>query len=143
MLVSCIFFMHCKQNYLWRNSSRGSQMLLKLGIFKNFENFTGKASVLESLLKKILVVRTCNFIKKMFSCKICEIFNSSLFTEHLRWLFFKIAAVTIQKSVQRFFANIAYTQQISDHLQLSQWQTNLKMQKLPIEHFCNIFKTKS
>ena len=48
---------------------------------KNFEKFTGK-----HLCQSFFLM---NFIKKetmtnVFSCQLCEIFNNTLFTEHLR-----------------------------------------------------------
>ena len=62
----------------------------------------------------------CNFVKKetptqAFSCKIVRTLSS---TEQLRWPRFK--RNNSNKSVQRCFSDITYTQAISDNLQLSQ-----------------------
>ena len=66
-------------------SSR-SQMLFKTGVLKNLSNFTGKQiPMLEPLLNKVTGLKACNFIKKrlqhrcLFSCKICEIFQNTMF----------------------------------------------------------------
>ena len=49
-----------ERNY---KSSR-SQIFFKIGVLKNFANFTGKAPVLESSFNKVAGLKTCNFIKK-------------------------------------------------------------------------------
>ena len=49
-----------ERNY---KSSR-SQIFFKIGLLKNFANFTGKAPVLESPFNKVAGLKTCNFIKK-------------------------------------------------------------------------------
>ena len=60
---------------------------IKKGALKNFAKFTGKTCARVSLL--------INFIKKetlvqVFSCKFCENFKNTFFTEPLGWLFLKV-----------------------------------------------------
>ena len=71
--------------------SRGSrwQIFLKIGVLKNFENFTRETPVLEFIFDKIAGLKACNCKKKLqyrgFPLKFA-IFQRSTFTEHLRWL---------------------------------------------------------
>ena len=57
-----------------------------------FHKFRRKTPVLESRFNKVIVLQTCNFIKKrhqhaqVFSCGISEFFKNPSLTEHLRWL---------------------------------------------------------
>ena len=74
----------------------GSQMLLKIGAPKNFENLTGKTPALGSLFKKVAGSEVCNFIKnrlqhRCFSVKFENFLRAPFFTKHLRWLVFKIS----------------------------------------------------
>ena len=53
-----------------------------------FHKIHRKTPVPETLLKKGLWPRTCNFIKKdslvqVFSCEFCEISKNTFFTEHI------------------------------------------------------------
>ena len=67
-------------------------MFFKKDAFKNFAKFTGKQLCQSIVLKTLQAsVSACNFIKKetlaqVFSCEFCEIFKSTFFIEHLRWL---------------------------------------------------------
>ena len=126
-------------------------MVLTLGALKNFADFTGKIHVLESPFKKDSGPQACKFIKKRlqhsyFPVKLTRFSRALFFTEHLRWLVFKTN--NSNKLFKRFFRDTSYPEQISYHLQLSQWQTKFKnaftYQKLvPIERFCNRFRTNS
>ena len=63
-------------------------MFFKIGVFKSFENFTGK-HVCWSLF--LLECQACNFIKKRFQHKyflvnIVKFLSTALLIEHLRWL---------------------------------------------------------
>ena len=74
-------------------------MYFKIGALKNFANFTGKIHVLESLFKKASGPQGCKFIKKRlqdryFPLKLAR-FSSTYFTEHFRWLVFKISDTNI------------------------------------------------
>ena len=58
------------------------------GVLKNFSKFTVK-HLCQSLFFCKVAGQACNFIKKetlvqLFSCKFCEIFKNTFFTEHLR-----------------------------------------------------------
>ena len=53
-----------------KHRSSRSQIFFKLGVLKNFANFTGKRLCLESLFNKVLCLKPS-------------------FTKHLRWLFLK------------------------------------------------------
>ena len=66
---------------------------------------------------------------QMVFCKIWENFRSISFTDHLQLLLFKIKS---SSNLFKNFSAISLTcgQQICDHFQLSQWQTNLKMHSL-------------
>ena len=66
-------------------------MFFKIGILKNFTNFTG----LEFLCNKVAGPRACNVIKnglqhKHFPYDICKLLKNNFFTEHLWWLLLKI-----------------------------------------------------
>ena len=60
-----------------------------------FRNVHRKAPVLESLFNKHAGLKTCNFFKKrlkhVFSCKICDIFKNTFFTEHIWWQLLEIS----------------------------------------------------
>ena len=61
-------------------------MFCKKGVLKNFVKLTGK---------KLSRPKACNVIKKetpsqVFSCKFCEIFKTTFFIDHLRWLLLPI-----------------------------------------------------
>ena len=74
--------------------------------------------------------QACNFIKKKLQhkCFPVKFLGKPFSTEQLRWLLFKIR--NCNKSVQRCFSDLSYVQPISDNLQFSQSQTNLKMHSL-------------
>ena len=55
------------------------RVFFKIGVLKNFANFTGK-HLLESLFNK---KETPTLV---FSCEICEILRTASFTKHLQWL---------------------------------------------------------
>ena len=62
-------------------------MFFKIGILKNFTNFTGKHLCWSLFFIKL----ACNFIKKRlqhrrFPVKSANFFRTAIFTEHLRWL---------------------------------------------------------
>ena len=74
---------------------RFTKMYFKIGALKNFGNFTGKIHVLESVFKKASGPQACKFSKKWlqhryFTVKLAR-FPSTFFTEHFRWLVFKIS----------------------------------------------------
>ena len=59
------------------------EVLCKKGVFKNFENFTGK-QLCRGLFFNKVAGAACSFIKKetlaqAFSCKFCEIFKNTFF----------------------------------------------------------------
>ena len=61
-----------------------SQIFFKIGVLKNFANFTGKHLWMESLFNTVAGLKACNFITKTlhsgaFLCEICEIFKSTFF----------------------------------------------------------------
>ena len=101
-------------------------MFLEIYVLKNFESFTGKH------LRKH--PQTCKFIKKRLQhkCFPVKLLRTPFSTEQRRWLLFKIN--NRNKSVKRCFSDIPYPQPISSNLQLSQWQTNLKIHSLN-KHF--------
>ena len=68
----------CKLNIFRFSQSRNSrlQMFFKIGVFKNFANFTGKQLCWDLFLIKLQV----------FSCEIFENFKNTFFREHVRWL---------------------------------------------------------
>ena len=73
-------FPRCRSNY--RRCS------IEKGVLKNVAKFTGKHLGQNLLLIKGMKVSACNFIKnetlaQAFSCKFCEIFKNTFFTEHL------------------------------------------------------------
>ena len=92
-------------------------MFFKIGALKKFANFTGKYLCWSLFLKK-LDPQVCNFIKRRLQHR-CFPVKFAVFQDKQQ-----------QQSVQIFFSYIPYRQQISDHLQLSQSQTNLKIQSL-------------
>ena len=64
-------------------------VLGKKGVLKNFTNFTGKKTALESLFDKATGLKACSFIKKktliqVFSCEYFQISKNTYFEEHLR-----------------------------------------------------------
>ena len=66
---ACVNESH-EKNY---RSSR-SQMFFKMGVLKNFSNFTGPATLLKRLQHRRFPVKFAKFVRTPF------------FTEHLRWL---------------------------------------------------------
>ena len=87
-------------------------------------NFAGKTLVLESLFATVAAPRACNFIKKKiqhrcFTVKFAKFLRAPFLQNTSGGCFLRKATVTIQQSVQRFFDNIPYAQQISDDLYLS------------------------
>ena len=63
---------------------------VKKGVLKNFAKFAGKHPCQSLFFNKVagLSPEACNFIKKgtlaqVFSCEFCEIFENTLFTEHV------------------------------------------------------------
>ena len=64
------------------------QMFLKIGVLKNFVNFTKKTYILESLFNKVAGLQASNFIKKRLQhrCFPVKFLRTPIFTEHLRWL---------------------------------------------------------
>ena len=49
--------------------------------------------------ESLLQAKACNFIKKetlaqVFSCKFCEIFKNTFFTEHFHWLLLQVVCYT-------------------------------------------------
>ena len=110
-------------------------------------------SLFFNALRKLQVLRPANLLKRdfstVFSFETGKIFNSSFSTEHLRWVVLK---TTNSNILFKDFSGIpplqGYAQLISYNLKLSQWQTTFKnaftYQKLvPIERFCNRFRTNS
>ena len=68
-----------------RLRSSRCQMFFKIGVLRNSVIFTGK-HVLESL-NKVAGLKACKVTSaQVFSCKYYEIFKSTFFTEHLRWM---------------------------------------------------------
>ena len=66
-------------------------MFFKIGVLKKLRIFHKKISVLESLLNKVVHLRTCNVIKKklqhrFFPVKFSKLLRTPCFTEHLQWL---------------------------------------------------------
>ena len=68
----------CKLNIFRFSQGRNSrlQMFFKIGVSKNFANFTGKQLCWNLFLIKLQV----------FSCEISENFKNNFFREHVRWL---------------------------------------------------------
>ena len=63
-------------------------MFFKIGVRKNFTNFTGKHLCWSLFLIKL---QACNFLKKRlqhrdFPVKFVKFLKTSFFTDHLRWL---------------------------------------------------------
>ena len=126
--------------------------LLRHKSSEKFHKFHWKTIALESLLNKVAGPDEHNFIKKRlqhrcFPLKFAKFLRTSFSTVHLRYT---LAFKNNQEwqFVQRFFNDISHAQQVSDHLQLSQWQTNLKMHSftkkfVPIERFSNRFRANS
>ena len=84
-------------------------------------NITGKTLVLESLFTEVAGPQACNFVKKKiqhrcFTVKFAKFLRAGFLQNTSGGCCLRRAIVTIQQSVQRFFNNIPYTQQISDHL---------------------------
>ena len=103
------------------------------------------------LLRKIQALRPANLLKRdsntvIFLWNWQDFQEHFFFTEHLRWLVFKTS--NSNKLFKRFFRDTSYPEQISYHLQLSQWQTKFKnaftyQNLVPIGCFCNRFITNS
>ena len=55
-------------------------------VFLKFGKLHWKTSVMKSLFKKVVGLKTCNFIKKrqVFSCEYCKTFKNVYFEENLR-----------------------------------------------------------
>ena len=66
--------------------NRSLQMYFKIGVLKDFANFTGKHLCWSLFLIKVLT----NFIKnspiQVFSCEMWKNFKNTFSTEHLQWL---------------------------------------------------------
>ena len=60
-------------------------MYFKISVLKNFSMFA-KKPVFESLFNKAEGLKTCIFIKKVFSCEYCEILKNSLLVEHFLFI---------------------------------------------------------
>ena len=66
-------------------------MFLKIGVLKNFTNFTKETPVLESLFNNTAVLKACNFIRqrlqqRCFPVNIAKFLRTAFSTEHLWWL---------------------------------------------------------
>ena len=75
--------------------------------------------------------QTCHFMKNRLQHNFFPVnfLRTPLSTEQLRWLIFKIRnSNNLWIAIQTCFSDISYAQPISDDPELSQWQTNLKMQ---------------
>ena len=91
-------------NLLWRNSNTGamrkklqssrSQIFFKIGVIKNFSNFTGKYLCWSIFLIKLQTWRPAALLRRGsntgVSLEIGEIFKNTFFTEHLWWLLLKL-----------------------------------------------------
>ena len=66
------------------------QVFFKMGVLKNFANFTGKHMRLESLFNTVAGLQACNFIKKRLNT------GNTFFAEHLNWLLFKLKIYMLQ-----------------------------------------------
>ena len=76
----------------WCRSSH-SQMIFKIGVLKNFANFTGKH--LSWSLFSIKLTPT-----QLFSSEYCEIFKNSFFTQHLWRLFLLMIIIRLNWNAQ-------------------------------------------
>ena len=102
-------------------------------------------------LRKLQALRPANLLKRdsnrvIFLWNWQDFQEHFFFTEHLRWLVVKTS--NSNKLFKRFFRDTSYPEQISYHLQLSQWQTKFKnaftyQNLVPIGCFCNRFITNS
>ena len=75
--------------------------------------------------------QTCHLMKNRLQQNFFPVIflRTPLSTEQLRWLIFKIRnSNNLWIAIQTCFSDISYAQPISDDPELSQWQTNLKMQ---------------
>ena len=91
-------------NLLWRNSNTGamrkklqssrSQIFFKIGVIKNFSNFTGKYLCWSIFLIKLQTWRPAALLRRGSNTgvflEIDEIFKNTFFTEHLWWLLLKL-----------------------------------------------------
>ena len=72
------------------NRSSHPEVFCKKGIFKNVINFTGKPLCESLFFNKYTGLRPITLTKKRLwhrsSCEYCDIFKSTIFIEHLRWL---------------------------------------------------------
>ena len=71
-----------------RNSHRRNSM--RKSVLRNFAKFTGKHLCQSLFFNEIASLRAATLLKKetlaqVFSCEFCEIFKSTIFTEHL-WM---------------------------------------------------------
>ena len=71
-------------------------MFFKIGVLKNFKNFTWKRLVLESNFSKVAGLICCNFIKKRllhrcFPVKFAKFLRTLFFTEHLHWMLLRFS----------------------------------------------------
>ena len=88
----------------------GLQMYFKIGVLKNFGNFTVKHLCWSTLFNKVAGLKACKFVKKetptqVLSCEISEIFKSNFFTEHLRRLLLNECFIIISVSNTRRISN--------------------------------------
>ena len=61
-------------------------MFFKIGVLERFCKIDRKISVLKSL-NKVADLKACKEVPtQVFPCEYYEIFKSTFFTEHLRWL---------------------------------------------------------
>ena len=67
----------CRTLFLFRSSR--SQVFFKIGLLKNFANFTGKHLWWSPFLIKLLKTGS---LTQVLSCDICEIFKNTFFTKH-------------------------------------------------------------
>ena len=66
--------------------TRRLQMFYKIGVLKNFANFTGKHLCWSVLLIKFLTNSIKDTPTQVVSCEIWKIFKNTSSTEHLQWL---------------------------------------------------------
>ena len=77
------------------------QIFFKIGVLKNFANFTGKHPWLESLFNTVAGLKACNFIPKtlhtgVFLWILRNFYVHLFFTEHLKWLPLKLKIYILQ-----------------------------------------------
>ena len=96
-------------------------MFSKIGVLKNYANFTGKHLCQSILFKKVASLQTCNFIRKRlqqrcFPVKFAKFLRTPFLTKHLWWLLpnFSLTNSTAfwflhYFMLQRFFSKLVYT----------------------------------